>query len=246
MIKICTKIKKYYAVSILFLIFELELIFNHMKYNRLKSLRDLQLNLFADEETSSRQSAERLDVVSAITPVALDVVKCILTKCNEYLDFADKHPVARQQPNFVTGNIQPLILEALIESGHFKAKCLNANTSYQAVEFAGYVIWVKKLNDGLFPNVNLTKASVKRVLQKSEQDEIEPVLIFGYQLDDTQRITGLYLTYMLGDKFLWSPINLGDIASSMSETKILSHCAGAEDDVLVAVKPNKKNKTNVV
>ena len=104
-------------------------------------------------------------------------------------------------------------------------------------EIGIYKVWVKKLDNRNLPWVNDTKSSVKRVNQKADGEDVMPVLILGYQLDQIERISKIQLVYIEGDQHLWAPIDLGDIAATNQTMPLV---APAVEEPVVKVKPSKK------
>lgn len=93
------------------------------------------------------------------------------------------------------------------------------------------------------PWVNMTKSSTKRIYQKAEGEDTLPMLILGYQLDEIERISHIYILYLEGNKHLWVPIDIGDIAAS-NQVSITSIPAG--DEPIVTVKPQKQKGKEAV
>ena len=101
----------------------------------------------------------------------------------------------------------------------------------------------KKLDTNRMPWVNMTKSSTKRIYQKAEGEDTLPMLIFGYQLDEIERISHIYILYLEGNQHLWAPIYIGDIAAS-NQVSITSISAG--DEPIVTVKPKKQKGKEAV
>lgn len=105
------------------------------------------------------------------------------------------------------------------------------------IEIGSYKVWVKKLDERGMPWINETKSSVKRITQKAEGEDDLPLLILGYQLSQVERISQISLSYIKGDRHLWSPINLGDIAAT---SHIESMTYTSPEGLDVHVKPGKE------
>ena len=93
------------------------------------------------------------------------------------------------------------------------------------------------------PWVNVTKSSTKRIYQKAEGEDTLPMLILGYQLDEIERVSHIYLLYLEGDQHLWAPIDIGDIAAS---NKISMTTSTSVDEPMVTVKPEKQRGKEAV
>ena len=96
---------------------------------------------------------------------------------------------------------------------------------------------LKKLDERGLPWVNDTKSSVKRINQKAEGEDVMPVLILGYQLNQIEHISQVTLSYMEGDQHLWAPIDLGDMAAT---NQIAAMTVPATEEPVVGVKPGKQ------
>ena len=105
------------------------------------------------------------------------------------------------------------------------------------IEIGSYKVWVKKLDERGLPWVNDTKSSVKRINQKAEGEDVMPVLILGYQLNQIEHISQVTLSYMEGDQHLWAPIDLGDMAAT---NQIAAMTVPATEEPVVGVKPGKQ------
>lgn len=205
-------------------------------------LKYQQTNLFSEDELSPRTDAERNEVLNAFSPNALTIINAILGAGDNYLTFADNHYFARQQPNFAPCNINGLILEELVKTGLFNPRPMNNNTSQCVLLYNNFTIWIKKIDGTLKPRVNKTKSSYKKAYQMEEQGDKSPVLVLGYQLDDSQRIQGVHLSYMLGEEHLWLPINLGDIASRSQNNSTMLTTEIVDLDVKIKVKSDRGKK----
>ena len=81
--------------------------------NSINNLRNRMGFLFTEEEMFSRTSAERENVISTFAPIEADIVNGIMNAGNNYLQFAEKFPIARREHNFVTMVLHSLIIEEL-------------------------------------------------------------------------------------------------------------------------------------
>lgn len=212
-----------------------------MIINKINQLRDNQGYLFSEKEMYPRINADREKVLETFKDKAQELVALMLEAGNQYLDFARKHSKARQEHNFAPTMIQGLIIEKLFTPKYVKVKKINNDCSI--LEIDGYTIWIKKLDDNLKPKINNTKSSIMRFNQKTDNEDATPMLILGYQLDSLQRIVNIFLVYRNGEKMLWPPINLGDIAAS-STRMFISSTAKSNDVAEVKVKKNKKRGTS--
>lgn len=197
--------------------------------------------LFSKEEMYPRESAIREEVINAISPLADDIVNGIIKANNSYLAFADTHAIARRQNNFVTTTLHGLIIEQLATISSVEIQQLN-NSGNSILRIGKYLVWLKKLDDKGMPNINKTKSSTKRINQLVDGNDTTPLLILGYTLDDIQRINGISLSYLEGEKQLWAPIDIMQIISSKS----VAITSEADETVNVTVKPGKKRKSEVV
>lgn len=170
--------------------------------------------LFTEEEMSPRTSAERENVISTFAPIEADIVNGIMNAGNNYLQFAGNFPIARREHNFVTMTLHSLIIEELSKVSGITLDCMAKRHSNTILRIGSYLVWLKKLDKNGKPNINRTKSSAKRINQKAEGDDTQPMLILGYKLDDLQRIIKISISYMKGDKHLWAPIDIGDRVSN--------------------------------
>lgn len=160
----------------------------NMILNSIKNLKNRTGFLFTDEEMYHRENADRNNVIEAFAPIASQLVERIIKAGNDYQHYAEKHPVARRENNFVSTMLHGLIIEELQQIPDMQAEKIG-KTSNTILRFGTYKIWVKKLDDDGKPNINKTKSSVKRINQCVDGSDTLPMLILGYQLDDIQRIT---------------------------------------------------------
>lgn len=212
-----------------------------MTRNNISQLRNQSLFLFTDEEMNPRQDANRNEVLSAFTPIANNLVAKILEAGDCYLQYADKHAVARRENTFCASNMHGLIIEYLSQVEGIRITQISKGNSI--LEIGSYNVWIKKLDINGMPWVNMTKSSTKRIYQKAEGEDTLPMLILGYQLDEIERISHIYILYLEGNQHLWAPIDIGDIAAS-NQVSITSIPAG--DEPIVTVRPQKQKGKEAV
>ena len=203
--------------------------------NDIMNLKNRDLLLFSDEEMNPREIADRDEVLSAFCSLSNSIVTQILVAGDSYLEIADNHPVARQENTFPSSILHGFIIENLSKIPGIRLKKISKKSTI--IEVGLYKVWVKKLDERGFPCVNETKSSVKRVYQKADGEDTMPVLILGYQLDQIERISRIQLIYIEGDRQIWAPIDLGDIAAAGLSVPIV---APAMAEPVVSVKPEKK------
>lgn len=203
--------------------------------NNISQLRNRSLFLFTDEEMNPRQDANRDEVLRAFTPLANNLVAKILEAGDCYLRYADEHAVSRRENTFCASNMHGLIIENLSQIEGIRIAQISKGNSI--LEIGSYKVWIKKLDSNGMPWVNITKSSTKRIYQKAEGEDTLPMLILGYQLDEAERISHIYILYMEGSQHLWAPIDIGDIAAS-SQVSITTKSSG--DEPIVTVKPKKQ------
>ena len=63
------------------------------------------------------------------------------------------------------------------------------------------------------------------------------MLILGYQLNDIEVVSNIYILYLEGDQHLWAPIDIGDIAAS---SRISITTSTIVEEPIVKVKPEKQ------
>ena len=159
-----------------------------MNKNNIRKLKSNMGYLFSEEEMLPRKNALRGEVVSIFEPIETDIVKAMLSAGDDYLLLADKNPIARREHNFVTTTLHGLMIEKLSKiSGVTLDNMINSSRS-TILRIGSYLVWLKKLDKDGKPNINKTKTSAKRINQKAEGDDTQPMLILGYKLDDLQRI----------------------------------------------------------
>ncbi len=204
--------------------------------NRISYLRSHTGFLFSEQEMSSRNYADREEVLKILSPFADIIVSKVLEAGDCYLQYAEVHPIARRENTFCSSNMHGLIIEHLVQIDGIRRCQISKGNSI--IEIGNYKVWVKKLDENRKPSVNTTKSSTKRLYQKSEGDDTMPMLILGYQLDGVDRISKIYIMYLEGDQELWAPIDIGYIAASnhISLTTIPSLI----EEPMVAVKPQKR------
>ncbi len=191
--------------------------------------------LFREEEMNPRLNADRNDVLSTLAPLCDVIVAGMMEAGNEYLEYAAKHPVARRENTFVSSNLHGLMIEKLSKIPEIRVTRLHKRNSFLVI--GPYKVWVKKLDDGGMPWVNDTMSSLKRVYQKADGDDIMPILILGYRLDQIERISSIQLIYIEGDRQLWAPIDLGSMAAANQSVRLTEPDS---DELEVTVKPEKK------
>lgn len=160
--------------------------------NNISFLRNHSLFLFTDEEMNPRQDASRDDVLKFFTPLANNIVAKILEAGDCYLQYAEGHAIARRENTFCTSNMHGLIIEHLSQLEGVRIAQISKRNSI--LEIGSYKVWIKKLDDNGMPWVNITKSSTKRIYQKAEGDDTLPMLILGYQLDEIERVSHIYIT----------------------------------------------------
>lgn len=209
------------------------------KYNRLIDLNGV---LLFEDECMPRNHVEREKVLSDIEPLCSLIVEAVMSAEDGYLSYAAEHPIGRQGKNFAPMNMTWLIVEKLL-----KIEGVTPTTStlkYPNVVIQGHHIWIKKVDESLLPKVNATKASAKRSNQYCEDDENEPILILGYQLDSLQKVIGIHLEYLKGQEHLWAPINIGDIGARVLQQNSILFQTSSSTNNEVEVKVKKgKNRT---
>lgn len=203
--------------------------------NNIHNLRNLQGFLFSDEEINPRQNADRDEVLNTFGPMADCIVAKMLEAGDCYLAIAEQHPVARQEHTFPSSTLHGLIIEYLTQIEGVRRSLISKRNSF--LEIGLYKVWVKKLDERNLPWVNDTKSSVKRVNQKADGEDVMPVLILGYQLDQTERISKIRLIYIEGNQHLWAPIDLGDMVATH---QVMPMAVPAADEPEIKVKPGKK------
>lgn len=213
---------------------------NDMIFNSVENLKNRMGFLFTDEEMYPRENADRNSVVEAFNPIVNQVVDCIIQAGNDYQVYAESHPVARRENNFVSTMLHGLMIEKLQQIPDVHAEKIG-KTRNTILRYGSYKLWVKKLDNDGKPNINKTKSSVKRINQRVDGTDTLPMLILGYQLDDVQRITNISICYMQGDKHLWAPIDIGDKVASSLVT-----ISKQTEAPLVKVKANKKKKNEAI
>ena len=206
-----------------------------MTKNNIHYLRNLQGVLFSSEEINPRQNADREEVLNTFRELAEKMVEKMLFASDCYLEIAEKHPVARQEHTFTSSTLHGLIIEYLTQIEGVKKSVVNKRNSF--LEIGSYKVWVKKLDERNLPWVNDTKSSVNRVNQKAEGEDVLPMLILGYHLDQAERISKILLVYIKGDQHLWAPIDLGDMAAT---NQIAAMTVPATEEPVVGVKPGKQ------
>ena len=209
--------------------------------NNINNLRNLQGFLFSDEEMNPRQSADRNEVLDTFVPMADSIVVKMLEAGDCYLAIAEQHPVARQEHTFPSSTLHGLIIEYLTQIEGVRRSMISKRNSF--LEIGSYKVWVKKLDERNLPWVNDTKSSVMRANQKADGEDVLPVLILGYQLDPSERISKIQLIYIEGDQHLWAPIDLGDMAASNQVVPMVVPAAAEPE---VKVKPGKKRSKEKV
>lgn len=209
--------------------------------NNIHSLKNLQGVLFSDEEMNPRQNADREEVLNTFEPLAESMVSKMLDAGDCYLEIAEKHPVARLEHTFTTSILHGLIIEYLTQIEGVRKSVIKKRNSF--LEIGSYKVWVKKLDERNLPWVNDTKSSLKRVNQKADGEDVLPMLILGYHLNQTEQISKILLVYIEGDQHLWAPIDLGDMAAT---SQVIPMSVRVVDEPEVKVKPEwKRSRGNI-
>lgn len=213
-----------------------------MNKNNIKNLKNHMQYLFSDEEMFPRKNAKRDEVVSTFETIGTDIVNAMLAAGDDYLQLADKNPIARREHNFATTILHGLMIEKLSKISEVTLDNMTNSSSSTILRIGSYLVWLKKLDKDGKPKINNTQTSTKRIYQKAEGEDTQPMLILGYKLDDLQRINHISISYMEGDKHLWAPIDIGDNAAS---SLVISHSPSSEE-LDVKVRPKIKKKIEVV
>lgn len=206
-----------------------------MILNSISQLRNQSLSLFTDEEMNPRQNANREEVLGFFTPIAYNIVSKILEAGDCYLQYAEGHAIARRENTFCSSNMHGLIIEHLAQIEG--VRIVQSSKGNSLLEIGDYKVWIKKLDNNGRPSVNFTKSSAKKLYQKAEGEDTLPMLILGYQLNDVERVSHIYILYLEGDQHLWAPIDIGDIAASNRIHMITSTTV---EEPIVKVKPEKR------
>lgn len=191
--------------------------------------------LFSEAEMNPRLGADRDEVLSTFSPLCDDIIAKMFEAGNEYLQIAEIHPIARREHTFASSVLHGFFIEKLSEIPGVRSTKINKRNSI--LEIGQYKVWIKKLDTSGMPWVNETLSSVKRVYQRAEGDDIMPILILGYRLDQIERISSIQLIYIKGDRLLWAPIDLGGMAAS---NQFIRLSEPDSDEPEVTVKPEKK------
>lgn len=208
-----------------------------MLKNSINNLRDRELLLFSDEEMNPRLNADREEVLNTFSPLCDAIVRAVLQAGDEYLQIARDHPIARRESTFPSSVLHGFIIENLSKIPGVKLTTINKRNTF--IEVDSYKVWVKKLDERGMPWVNETKSSVKRAYQQAEGEDIMPILILGFQLNQAEMISRIELRYIDGDRQIWAPIDLGNMAAaSVSANEVVLHT----DEPEVTIKPEKKRK----
>lgn len=221
--------------ALIFILYLCSKIIKNMTRNSISQLRNRSLFLFTEEDMNPRQDANRDEVLRVFTPLADNIVAKMLEAGDCYLQYAEEHAVARRENTFCSSNMHGLIIEYLSRIAGVRITQISKGNSI--LEIGNYKVWIKKLDENGMPWVNVTKSSTKRIYQKAEGDDILPMLILGYQLDEIERISHIYILYLEGDQHLWAPIDIGDIVAS---NQILMTTSSSSDELVVTVKPEKQ------
>ena len=198
--------------------------------------------LFSEEEMCPRINAVREEVYNAFSIIADKIANAIVEANNDYLAFAENHSIARRQNNFVTTNLHGLIIEKMSNVPDVELKHMDGSGNV-LLSYGKYQVWTKKLDEAGMPNINYTKSSVKRISQIVDGNDVAPMLILGYTLDELQRVSSIKLQYMQGTKHLWAPIDIVEMMTTGTTTTIESQ---AEDVVSVKVKPGKNRNVEAI
>lgn len=212
-----------------------------MLRNNISNLRNRSLSLFTDEEMNPRQNANREEVLGVFTPIANALVGKILEAGDCYLQFAEAHAMARRENTFCSSMMHGLIIEYLSQVEG--VRIVQPTKGNSMLGISGYKVWIKKLDDNRLPWVNATKSSTKRIYQKAEGKDTLPMLILGYQLNDIEVVSHIYILYLEGDQHLWAPIDIGDIAAS---NRISMTASTTVEEPIVRVKPEKQRGKEAV
>ena len=205
----------------------------------LKKFRDMQLAINFGEDFKPRNEAQRNQVLEYITPLSEGIMKAIVQAELKYLDFASDNAIARQCGNFPPTLMTSLIVQEISLMDEFQISPFSKGNNELIT--GDYKIWVKKVDDKFQPKFNMTKSTLSRANQLSQKgDDQQAILILGYQLDDSQKISGVHLIYQTCDKHVWAPINLGDLGAQ-EEEKSNSNAATQIEEVPMKVKRNGNN-----
>lgn len=214
-----------------------------MIYNNISNLKNNMLFLFSDEEINPRRDANRDEVLRLFTPLANTIVAKILEAGDCYLRYAENHVIARRENTFCSSNMHGLIIEHLSQVEGVRVTQFSKGNSI--AEIGPYKVWVKKLDDNGMPSVNDTKSSTKRIFQKAEGEDMMPMLILGYQLDEVERVSHIYILYLQGCNHIWAPIDIGNLVAS-NRIEVITSASTSLDEPIVTVKPEKQRGKEAV
>lgn len=200
--------------------------------------KDLQIPIDFGDDFQPRLEANREKVIELIKPQSTGLMNAILIAGDKYQNFANDNAIARQLNNFAPINLTALIVQEISLLDNFSLN--NFTKGNPEIIFDDYKFWVKKIDQKFFPKVNNTKSSQSRVNQLSNTDDENAILILGYQLNDLQQITGVYLVYLRGEELVWAPINLGDMAAQLEEQNVPVQTQHEVTEVPMTVKKGKR------
>lgn len=205
------------------------------KFTRFKNR---QMSIDFGEEFQPRHEADREKVVELIKPHSDGLMNAILTADDKYQAFAADNAIARQQHSFAPSNLTALIVQEISKISGFTLNNFSKGTP--EIMFDDYKFWVKKIDEKFSPRFNQTKSSQSRANQLTNDDDEKSILILGYQLNDLQRVSGVYLVYLRGEEKIWTPINLGDMAAQIEEEAMPVNTQQEVAEIPMTVKKGKR------
>lgn len=205
---------------------------------KFKRFKDLQIPMDFGEEFQPRHEADRKKVIELLKPHSDGLMNAILSADDKYQAFAADNVIARQQHSFAPSNLTALIVQEISKISGFALNNFSKGTP--EIMFDDYKFWVKKIDEKFTPRFNQTKSSQSRVNQLTNDDDEKSILILGYQLNDLQRVSGVYLVYLRGEEMVWAPINLGDMAAQVEERVTPVNSQQGVTEIPMTVKKGKR------
>lgn len=208
--------------------------------------------LFPESDMRSRKSANESQMYDAVKELAIDIVNASENAISDLDDWRRQHPIASRQRNFMATNLNSLFIENMIKTNRFRVINREYPFNNTLFEIGESLISVKKLDDKFRPQYNHSKSSRNNLYQRTTGDNDLPFIFLGYQTNDQgNKMTGIYIIYLCGNKLLWK-IDVLNIAESLrTSKKLVSEITlrdeiAIDEEVDVSIKTGKKKIVNSI
>lgn len=208
--------------------------------------------LFSESDMRSRKSANESQMYDAMKELAIDIVNASENAISDLDDWRRMHPIASRQRNFMATNLNSLFVENMIKTNRFQIINRTYPFNNTLFEIGGSLVSVKKLDEKFRPQYNHSISSRNNLYQRTTEDNDLPFIFLGYQTNDQgNKITGIYIIYLCGNRLLWK-IDVLNVKESLLVSKEIVSKTISQDEIAIekevdiSIKIDKKRIVNSI